>query len=99
MKRFNPPLAGLTACAAFALAAPAHAGDLGDIAKGAAIGAAGGAAVGAIVPGISTTDGLLVGAAGGAVVGALDKDGRRWYRDDQGRRYYVDKRGRRHYRR
>lgn len=100
MRPFQPVFAGgLLAGVALAFSAPAQAGDLGDIAKGAAIGGAGGAVAGAIIPGLSTTDGLLVGAAGGAVVGALDKDGRRWYRDSRGRKYYVDKRGRRHYRR
>lgn len=81
------------------LSTPALAGDAGDILKGGAIGAAGGAVVGAVVPGLSTGEGALIGAAGGAVVGALDKDGRRWYRDERGHRYWVDKKGRRHYKR
>lgn len=99
MSRIKILSGGAIAAAALALAGPAHAGDAGDILKGAAIGAGGGAVLGAVVPGVSVGDGALVGAAGGAVVGALDKNGRRWYRDSNGRRYYVDKRGRRHYRR
>lgn len=85
--------------AALLLSAPAIAGDAKDILKGGAIGAAGGAVVGAVVPGLSVGEGALIGGAGGAVVGALDKDGRRWYRDDRGHRYWVDKQGRRHYKR
>ncbi|API60478.1 hypothetical protein BSL82_15260 [Tardibacter chloracetimidivorans] len=88
-----------TAGAALLMASPAIAGDAGDILKGGAIGAAGGAVVGAVVPGISTGEGALIGGAGGAVIGALDRDGRRWYRDERGNRYWVDKRGRRHYKR
>lgn len=68
------------------------------VVRGAAIGAAGGAVLGAVVPGISAVEGAAIGGAGGAVVGALDKDGHRWYRDNNGREYWVDKDGNRHYR-
>lgn len=80
------------------LAAPAQAGDLKDVGKGALIGGAGGAVVGAVVPGLSTGEGALIGAAGGAVVGAVSKD-RKYYRDRNGRKYYIGKDGRRHYKR
>lgn len=90
--------AGGAAIAAMLLAAPAQAGDLKDIGKGAVIGGAGGAVVGAVVPGLSTGEGALIGAAGGAVVGAVSKD-RKYHRDRNGRKYYVGKDGRRHYKR
>lgn len=94
MRSFHLTIAGVVA--ALALAAPAHAGDGKDIAKGAVIGGAGGAVVGAVVPGLSTGEGALIGAAGGAVVGAVSKD-RKYYTDRSGRKYYVDKHGRRVY--
>lgn len=99
MKTFGFASGGAVLAAALAFAAPAHAGDLKDIGKGAVIGGAGGAVAGAIIPGLSTGEGALIGAAGGAVVGALDKDKRRYYRDDRGRRYYIDKNGYRRYKR
>lgn len=97
MKRTWSALGG-SAVAAMLLAAPAQAGDLKDIGKGAVIGGAGGAVVGAVVPGISTGEGALIGAAGGAVIGGVSKN-RKYYRDRNGNKYYVGKDGRRHYKR
>ena len=96
MTKFHLTTGATVLAVALAFAAPAQAGDVKDIGKGALIGGAGGAVVGAVIPGLSTGEGALIGAAGGAVVGALDKD-KKYYTDRNGRKYYIDNNGQRRY--
>lgn len=72
--------------------------------KGAGIGAAGGAVVGALTGG-DVLAGAAIGAAAGAVLGIVTKDknryndrnGQRYYYNNDNREYYYDRNGRRHY--
>jgi osmotically inducible lipoprotein OsmB len=72
--------------------------------KGAAIGAAGGAAVGALTGG-NVLAGAAIGAAAGAVLGVVtedknryeDRNGYRYYSDQDGRQYRYDERRRKRY--
>lgn len=64
--------------------------------RGAAIGAIGGAVVSAATGG-DIAEGAAIGAAGGAAIGVITEGGRerKVYRDRDGRRYWVDDNGRR----
>lgn len=83
--------------AALALAAAGCASaDQRAAVRGAAIGAIGGAVVSAATGG-DVAEGAAIGAVGGAAVGIITQDGRerKVYRDRDGRRYWVDDQGRR----